>query len=50
MHEISDFVAERIAPVPEITQTVTHFVMTTYKDRGIEFDADDEDDRLSVSP
>lgn len=50
MHEISDFVAERIAPVPEITQTVTHFVMTTYKDRGIHFDADDEDDRLSVSP
>ena len=50
MHEISDFVADRIAPVPEITQTVTHFVMTTYKDRGIEFDADDEDDRLSVSP
>lgn len=50
MHEVSDFVAERIAPVPEITQTVTHFVMTTYKDRGIEFDADDEDDRLSVSP
>ena len=50
MHEVSDFVAERIAPVPEITQTVTHFVMTTYKDRGIHFDADDEDDRLSVSP
>ena len=50
MHEVSDFVAERIAPVPEITQTVTHFVMTTYKDRGIEFDAEDEDDRLSVSP
>jgi len=50
MHEVSDFVADRIAPVPEITQTVTHFVMTTYKDRGIEFDADDEDDRLSVSP
>jgi len=50
MHDVSDFVADRIAPVPEITQTVTHFVMTTYKDRGIEFDADDEDDRLSVSP
>ena len=50
MHDVSDFVADRIAPVPEITQTVTHFVMTTYKDRGIHFDADDEDDRLSVSP
>lgn len=50
MHTVSDFVADRIAPIPEITQTVTHFVMTTYKDRGIELKTDDEDDRLSVSP
>ena len=50
MHTVSDFVAEQIAPIPEITQTVTHFVMETYKERGIEFEADDEDDRLSVSP
>lgn len=50
MHTVSDFVADRIAPVPEITQTVTHFVMTTYKDRGIELNSHDEDDRLSVSP
>jgi len=50
MHDVSDFVADRIAPVPEITQTVTHFVMTTYKDRGLVFDVEDEDDRLSVSP
>lgn len=50
MHALSDFVAEEIAPVPEITQTVTHFVMETYKERGIEFEADDGDDRLAVSP
>jgi DNA-binding Lrp family transcriptional regulator len=50
MHEVSAFVADRIAPVPEITQTVTHFIMTSYKERGIPFDGDDEDDRLSVSP
>jgi DNA-binding Lrp family transcriptional regulator len=50
MHALSDFVAAEIAPVPEITQTVTHFVMDTYKDRGIEFEADDGDDRLAVSP
>lgn len=50
MHTVSDFVADRIAPIPEITQTVTHFVMTTYKDRGLELDSYDEDDRLSISP
>jgi DNA-binding Lrp family transcriptional regulator len=50
MHDVSAFVADRVAPVPEITQTVTHFIMTSYKERGIAFDGDDEDDRLSVSP
>ncbi|WP_227355359.1 Lrp/AsnC family transcriptional regulator [Haladaptatus salinisoli] len=50
MHDVSNFVSEQIAPIPEVTQTVTHFVMETYKKRGIEFDDRDEDDRLSVSP
>ncbi len=49
--EISRFVSERIAPVPEITQTVTHFVMDTYKEQGIQMNGGgDEDDRLSISP
>ncbi len=50
MHDISTFVSEQIAPIPEVTQTVTHFVMTTYKERGIYFENNDEDDRLAVSP
>ncbi|MFB6173866.1 MAG: Lrp/AsnC family transcriptional regulator [Halobacteriales archaeon] len=50
MHTVSDFVSERVAPIPEITQTVTHFVMDTYKERGILFGGDGDDDRLSVSP
>ncbi|MFB6167510.1 MAG: Lrp/AsnC family transcriptional regulator [Haloferacaceae archaeon] len=50
MNDVSHFVAERIATIPEVTQTVTHFVMETYKHRGVEFEGDDEDDRLSVSP
>jgi DNA-binding Lrp family transcriptional regulator len=50
MRAVSMFVSERIAPIPEVTQTVTHFVMNTYKSRGIEFTDRDDDDRLSVSP
>jgi DNA-binding Lrp family transcriptional regulator len=50
MRDVSMFVSERIAPIPEVTQTVTHFVMTTYKNRGLEFTDSDEDDRLSISP
>ncbi|MFB6280889.1 MAG: Lrp/AsnC family transcriptional regulator [Haloferacaceae archaeon] len=50
MHDVSRFVSEQVAPIPEVTQTVTHFVMTTYKAGGVEFVDGDEDDRLSVSP
>jgi len=50
LHDVSQFVSEQIAPIPEVTQTVSHFVMETYKDRGIEFHSDGDDDRLSVSP
>ncbi|MFB6161172.1 MAG: Lrp/AsnC family transcriptional regulator [Haloferacaceae archaeon] len=50
MNDVSRFVAEKIATIPEVTQTVTHFVMDTYKERGLEFDGGDEDDRLSISP
>jgi DNA-binding Lrp family transcriptional regulator len=50
MRDVSMFVSEQIAPIPEVTQTVTHFVMNTYKNRGLDFTDRDEDDRLSVSP
>jgi len=50
MREVSHFISEKVAPVPEITQTVTHYVMDSYKEQGIEFGDGDDDDRLSVSP
>jgi DNA-binding Lrp family transcriptional regulator len=50
MHTVSQFISEQVAPIPEVTQTVTHFVMGTYKERGIELLDHEDDDRLSVSP
>jgi DNA-binding Lrp family transcriptional regulator len=50
MNDVSRFVAEKIATIPAVTQTVTHFVMDRYKEQGVEFRGGDEDDRLSVSP
>ena len=50
MQDVSRFISEQIAPIPEVTQTVTHFIMDTYKDGGMEFGDRDRDDRLSVSP
>jgi DNA-binding Lrp family transcriptional regulator len=50
MREVSGFISNKVAPVPEVTQTVTHYVMTTYKEQGIEFSDGSDDDRLSISP
>jgi DNA-binding Lrp family transcriptional regulator len=50
MREVANFISNKVAPVPEITQTVTHYVMTTYKEQGIEFEDGHDDDRLSISP
>jgi len=50
MQDVSRFISNQIAPIPEITQTVTHFIMQTYKEAGIDFGDRDGDDRLSVSP
>jgi len=50
MREVSRFISDQVAPVPEITQTVTHYVMDTYKERGVAFGDRDDDERLSVSP
>jgi len=50
MSEVSSFISDKVAPVPEITQTVTHYVMETYKEQGIEFGDGHDDDRLSISP
>ena len=50
MNAVSQVVSEQVAPIPEVTNTVTHYVMETYKDRGVEFADGDDDDRLSVSP
>ncbi len=50
IREVSQFISEKVAPVPEITQTVTHYVMTSYKENGIELGDGDDDDRLSFSP
>jgi DNA-binding Lrp family transcriptional regulator len=50
MREVSHFISEKVAPVPEITQTVTHYIMESYKEQGIDFGDGHDDDRLSISP
>ncbi len=50
MREVSRFISDKVAPLPAITQTVTHYIMETYKQGGYRFKDDGGDDRLSVTP
>ena len=49
MHEIARFVAEQIAPMDRIRETVTHIIMKTYKENGITFAVREEAERLPYS-
>ncbi len=49
MHEISDFVSQKLAPLGPVQSTVTHFIMRRYKVNGVEFGRQTEGDRLPVS-
>lgn len=50
MRDISDFVAEKVSPLESIRDTVTHFVLKTYKKDGEKFFERHEDRRLQISP
>jgi DNA-binding Lrp family transcriptional regulator len=44
------FVAEKISTIPEVRDTITHFVLRTYKEEGVTLFADEEDRRLAFVP
>ena len=50
MHEAAGFVSEKLATMPGVTSTATHFMMKTYKQNGILMQTGEDDERLKVSP
>jgi DNA-binding Lrp family transcriptional regulator len=46
MKEISAFVFDKLATVPGVTSTATHFILKKYKDHNIDMEPEDEDKRL----
>jgi DNA-binding Lrp family transcriptional regulator len=44
--EISQFVYERLATIPGVTSTATHFILKKYKDHGIVYDGESKDKRI----
>lgn len=50
IHEAAGFVSEKLATMPGVTSTATHFMMKTYKQNGILMQTRDGNERLKVSP
>ncbi len=49
MKDVALFVAEKLAPMPFVISTGTHFVLKTYKDAGVIFDKPEKDERGVIS-
>ncbi|NOZ59597.1 MAG: Lrp/AsnC family transcriptional regulator [Euryarchaeota archaeon] len=50
MKEVAAFVAEKLAPLPQVTSTTTHFILKKYKEDGDMLYDGEELRRLAVSP
>ncbi len=49
MHEVAYFVAEKIAPLEQVRNTVTHFLLKTYKENGEIYEEEEKGERLAVT-
>lgn len=50
MHDIANFVSEKLAPLDAVQSTVTHFILKRYKEDGQILAAEPETKRLPVTP
>ncbi len=48
MKEVALFVAEKLAPMPSVLSTATHFVLKTYKDAGVLYKKPTSDERSVI--
>ena len=48
MHEVADFVAQKIAPIKGVQETVTHFMLKRYKESGEILEGEEEVKRQPV--
>lgn len=49
MKDVALFVAEKLAPMPSVVSTGTHFVLKTYKDSGVIYDKPLKDERSVIT-
>ncbi len=50
LKEVAFFVSDKLATIPGVISTSTHFMLKTYKDNGILMEVKDEHERLKVTP
>ena len=50
LRTVAAFVSERLAPLPGVLSTSTHFMLKTYKRHGVLMQKDATDERLSITP
>lgn len=50
LKDVASFVSEKLAPLPGVTSTTTHFVLKRYKEEGVILAGEEPDRRLAVSP
>jgi DNA-binding Lrp family transcriptional regulator len=49
MQEVAYFVAEKIAPLEQVRNTLTHFLLKTYKENGELYGEEEQGKRLAVT-
>ena len=47
--EVARFVSEKLSSMEGVISTATHFRLKTYKELGLDFNGEDDPDRLPVS-
>jgi DNA-binding Lrp family transcriptional regulator len=50
LKEVAGFVSEKLAPLEGVTSTCSHFMLKTYKHRGLVMEPQDDYERLKISP
>lgn len=50
LREVAQFVAEKLATLPGVTGTATHFMLRTYKEQGVLMEQLESPERLPVTP
>ncbi len=50
LREVAQFVAEKLATLPGVNSTGTHFMLRTYKEQGVLMEGGEEFEQLKISP